>query len=303
MEEKTFIKKITALLKQAPEIKVGPGDDCAAIDLKTPDGRFFLTAADQLAENIHYDPKQSSPAQAARKLLKRNISDIAAMGGIPKYAILTISANYSEQEFLQFFKAIEDECEKWSVSLCGGDISASASGAALSSLTINGWVEKEKLCLRSGASPGDILFATGFFGASFPTNHHMDFEPRLKQARFLAGDYTNTMIDVSDGFLTDALQLAEASGLGLQIDTESIPLRKGALLQNALTDGEDYELLFAASPEKAAELEKKWQFKDAPLSKVGVFTEKHPGLAYDASQCNLCEKFGKGFDHFSGKND
>ncbi len=299
MKEKALIKKITSMLKQGKDIQTGPGDDCAAIDLGLD--KLLLVATDQVASGIHYDRDSTAPSLVAKKLLNRNLSDIAAMGGIPAYALLTVAANYSESEYLEFFESMATETEKRKVSLCGGDISSSPKECEISTLTIMGWVEKERICLRSGASPGDLLYTTGTFGNSFHSGHHLDFEPRLEQGRFLAGRFTNIMIDASDGLLADSLQIAEAANLGLIIETDKVQLREGASLKNALGEGEDYELIFAVPHDNASQLEEEWPFNDIPLSRIGLFTKEHPGLAYDSFNCNLSEKFKQGFDHF-GRN-
>ena len=166
-------------------------------------------------------------------------------------------------------------------------------GEALS-LTILGKVEREKLCLRKNVREGDLLFSTGCFGNSFRSGHHLHFRPRLAEARFLAGDFTCAMQDVSDGLLKDAARLAEASELALVLEPERIPLREGAVLPDALTDGEDYELLFAVPEDRCTALEKAWPFPDTPLSRIGRFTRGTPGSISGVPNCQL----ETGYDHF-----
>ena len=295
MKEHDLIKTIIPFFRQAPSIVTGPGDDCAVIDVGTE--KLMLAAVDQIAGGIHYIEKTDPLDKAAEKLLKRNLSDIAAMGGIPSYALITVSATLSDDDALLFFKALAAEAEKYNVTICGGDISASAKGASVFTLSIIGWVEKEKLCLRSTAEPGDFIYVTGSFGNSFKSGRHLDFKPRLEEARFLAGDFTNAMIDVSDGLLADLGHILELSKAGAILDTSAIPLNPGSTLENALSDGEDYELIFAVPPLKAARLEASWPFK-TKLSRIGFFREELQGLAYDSSGINLSEKIRGGFDHF-----
>lgn len=297
MKEKELIKEIIPFLKQGKDITIGPGDDCAAIDCGLD--KLLLIAADQTVAGIHYDPFTTSPGRIARKLLKRNVSDIAAMGGLPSYAVLTMASGAKNRDFyLDFFRELGEEAEKWNVSVCGGDISSSNKGSAVFTLTISGWVEKNKICLRSNARPGDLLYATGVFGNSYKSEHHLDFTPRVAEASFLAGRFTNTMIDVSDGVLSDCMQLADASGMGIVLSLKDIPLRDGASMPSALSDGEDYELLFAVPAGKTGELEKAWPFNDVKLSRIGFFTEDNKGRVYDTDGNDLAEA-KTGYDHFN----
>lgn len=272
MNESQLLKHILPTLKQSQDIIVGPGDDCAVIKFGN---ELLLAAVDQLISDVHYLSSNTYPTCAGAKLLKRNLSDIAAMGGTPFCALVTIAASRNDEKwFIDFFAGIEAEAEKNNISICGGDFASLPEGAnvkEITTLTILGKVTREKICLRSNAKPGDLLIATGSFGNSFKSNHHLDFIPRLAESAFIAGNYTTTMIDVSDGLLLDASRMSQASNCGLQLFTESIPLRDGANLNAALYDGEDYELLFAVSPHKFLELEKKWPFKNTKLSKIGVF--------------------------------
>ena len=279
------------------EVLVGPGDDCAALDFGLD--KLRLLAVDQLVSNVHYDKKTTSPAEIAGKLLRRNISDIAAMGGLPSQALLamTLSKRTWETEgwVKAFLSAISAEAEHWGINVCGGDISSTIAAADSFSLTITGWVERKRLTLRSGARPGDQLYATGEFGNSYNSGHHLNFAPRLDEARFLADGFADAMIDVSDGLLMDAARIADSSGLELRIDESNVPLRGGATLEQAFSDGEDYELLVAVPPEKAAVLETEWPFASTNLTRIGSFVEikgaTTPTLKYSSKQ---------GFAHFEG---
>lgn len=303
MREKQLLDWIPDHFQQGVDVMIGPGDDCAVLHFGLK--KFFLMAVDQLTADTHYFADSASPSQIAKKLLHRNISDIAAMGGQPAHALLAMAIVPGKHRnwFQAFFHTMAEEAKNWNISICGGDISSIEGGKDNSSLTITGWVEKKALCLRSGAKSKDILYATGCFGKAFETNHHMEFTPRLEEARFLAGYFTNTMIDVSDGLLLDAARISESSKIGLLLDTEKIPFRKNATLEEALTDGEDYELLFAVPPSRAAELEKKWPFK-TPLTAIGRFNKKvRTGTILDMDaetlyEFGLCQFRKPGFDHF-----
>lgn len=304
MREKQLLDWIPDRFQQGVDVMIGPGDDCAVLNFGLK--KYYLMAVDQLIADTHYFADSATPSQIAKKLLHRNISDIAAMGGQPAHALLAMSLVPGKHRnwFQSFFKTMSEEAKKWNVSICGGDIASTEDGKDAVSLTITGWVEKKALCLRSRARSNDILYATGCFGRSFESNHHMEFTPRLAEARFLAGYFTETMIDVSDGLLLDAARLCESSKIGLLLETEKIKLRKQASLEDALTDGEDYELLFAVPPAKTAELEKKWPF-DIPLNRIGKFTRRvRTGTIMNMNaeilyQDGLCQFRNAGFDHFA----
>jgi thiamine-monophosphate kinase len=280
MNEKKILDQIPEIFHQTGEVFVGPGDDCAVLDFGLD--KLYLMAVDQLVSDVHYVKSSAFAAKIAKKLLNRNLSDIAAMGGLPAQALLaiTLCRDTAEDKYWikEFLESIESEARRWNVSICGGDISSTNADSDSFSLTITGWVAKESLCLRSSAKPGDLLFATGCFGNSFSTGHHLNFSPRIEQGQFLAGSFTNTMIDVSDGLLLDSARLAEMSNLGLSINPENIQPRGKASVKKRLTDGEDYELLFSLAPEKVELLLNEWPFDDIPLSEVGVFTNEDRGI-------------------------
>jgi thiamine-monophosphate kinase len=297
MKEKEIHQMIYRTFRQGRGVAVGPGDDCAALDFGGK--RYFLAATDQLVSNVHYVEGKTSAAAIAKKLFNRNISDIAAMGGTPAFALLTVASHSADKKwYSDFIKSIQKEAAKWEVSICGGDISSVKKAVTVCTLTINGWVEKNKICLRSTAKPGDILFVTGSFGNSFKSGHHLSFTPRIDVGQFIAGKFTRAMIDVSDGLLIDAQRLASASGVGLVLDTARIPIRKGASLKTALSEGEDYELIFAVPSSKSAILEKKWPFKNIRLARIGEFTSAGKGRIYDLEQRELTSIYKTGFDHF-----
>lgn len=292
MNEESFIRKLTAMFPQSQDVTVGPGDDCAVLDFGLPE--LILAAADQVISGVHYTAG-TSPSAIAGKLLKRNISDIASMGGIPTHVLLSLAVNPMDESWLlAFHQGIADLASRYGISVIGGDMAKLfAEGQALS-LTILGKVEHDRLCLRANADEGDLLFVTGCFGNSFLSGHHLNFTPRLEEARFLAGDFTHAMQDVSDGLLKDAARMAEASGLALELNPREIPLRNGASEESAFTEGEDYELLFAVPERLRSRLESAWPFPDTPLHCIGRFISGRPGTV---SGLNF-NQTKTGYDHF-----
>ena len=144
MNEETFTKNIAALFAKRSDVFTGIGDDAAALNLGLPGGKLLLAAADQVVEGVHFVP-ETHPSDVARKLLHRNISDIAAMGGIPTHALVTLSLNPVDEVWLeQFNKALSDAADIYQVAIIGGDVAGAPVPGKAASLTILGLVEKEK---------------------------------------------------------------------------------------------------------------------------------------------------------------
>ncbi|NOY82789.1 MAG: thiamine-phosphate kinase [Kiritimatiellaeota bacterium] len=287
-----------------PEVAVPPGDDCAALRLGS--GSLLLVAVDQVVGDRHYcldGPAAATPEEVGHKLLARNLSDIAAMGGIPCYCLVALgmSPRHDAVWTRRFLDSIADAARRFGVSMIGGDLAATPADA-VAALTILGRVGAETVCRRAGAQPGDLLFATGAFGASLPTGHHLRFTPRCAEGRWLAENrYARAMIDVSDGLLLDLERLCRASDVSVRLDPDSIPRRvPGIPLAEVLTDGEDYELLFAVRPERADELIAAWPFDAVPLARIGVFRPRTGDLVQDMNgrMFGAVDAAGAGYDHF-----
>lgn len=244
MNESEILKKLPELLSINSRIAAGAGDDCAVINMQG--GKQLLAAVDQVIENIHFLP-ETPPETAGKKLMNRNLSDIAAMGGVPLTALLTVAANGKTQEYVERFIAGAAAAGMLvNVPVCGGDTASLPTPGFCATLTILGEVPEGKAVLRSGAKPGDFVYVTGCIGNSFYSEHHLNFSPRLKEGVFLR-DHAAAMLDISDGLLRDAMRLAEASKVSLELELGKVPLRAGAAVPNAFSDGEDYELLFTSS--------------------------------------------------------
>ncbi len=298
MDELTFLNNLFPRLKSDSNVVIGPGDDCAAI--KWRDDKLQLLAVDQVVFGQHFLP-ETNPHLVGRKLLARNLSDIAAMGGTAIYALCTAAAStdFDTGYHNAVMDGILELADEFSVRIIGGDMCGSPSGYT-ATLTIIGEVDEDSVVTRYGAEPGDFLFATGSFGNTFHTDHHLNFIPRLREGQWLAKyGYAKVMLDVSDGILMDGARLADAGNdTSLELNTSLIPARTPNLdLKNILTDGEDYELLFAVAADKVHDLKKKWPFA-TPLTCFGVFTgKKDEALVIDEHGRDLTEKF-KTFSHF-----
>lgn len=249
---------LARLLRGLPtngSLLVGPGDDCAvtARDEHTD----TLLKTDVVVEGVHF-LRDTAPERVGRKALARAVSDIAAMGGIPEHALVTVLVHRSRPAALLegLYRGLNTLAGRYGISVAGGETSSLPYDGLVINIALTGRCERGKAVLRSGGRPGDKLFVSGVLGGSFASEWHLDFEPRVELAHFLLaqGLRPTAMMDLSDGLGTDAPRLAAASHCGLDIDLAALPCRPGCTMEQALCDGEDYELLFALSPAQAATL-------------------------------------------------
>lgn len=262
------------------EILKGIGDDCAV--LRYNDKWDLLATCDTLSENTHF-LKGTKPELLAHKLMAVNLSDIASMAGIPLWGILSLGApKTASAAFLtRFMTALGKEAEHYKLSIVGGD--TVRCDALTLTLTLIGKVERGKALLRSGAKAGDLVLVTGSLGNTFKSGKHLSFEPRLAEARWLSEKLTpNAMMDLSDGLCEDGRRLALASKLTMAIIGDAVPCAAGCGLKEALTGGEDFELLFTVPKNKfSRELQKRFEKKfSLKLTAVGEMkkADRHPLL-------------------------
>jgi thiamine-monophosphate kinase len=241
----------------------GIGDDCAV--LKPRSGQDMVVTTDLSLEKVHFRRDWHSPESVGHRCLARGLSDLAAMGAKPESAFLSIALPKGltgswMDRFCDGFFAL---AEKNQVPLAGGDTSSSPNGLVIADIVLIGSVPRGKALLRSGAHPGDVIYVTGALGGSAAellslarrhkpqqTRHpHLYPEPRLAAGRALTRRRLATAaIDVSDGLSTDLAHICEESSLAAEVDAAALPVEAGATLEQALHGGEDYELLFTASP-------------------------------------------------------
>lgn len=230
------------------QVAVGPGDDAAVLRGMTDQ----LVTVDQLVVGRHVTA-ETAVARIGSKAIARSVSDIAAMAGTPRWAVATglLPDGYEDADAL--FESMADAARSFGCPLVGGDIATGPATTPLSlTVTIGGSPHEQRgPVLRGGANAGDGVYVTGAIGESLASGWHLEFVPRVEEARWLAdtlGDRLASMIDVSDGLGRDAGRIARASGVHVLLEADSIPLRsvsRDPLL--AAGDGEDYELLFTAS--------------------------------------------------------
>ena len=250
MNEDAIVRK---LRRRAPLI----GDDCAVVT--SPGGRDLLLTTDFSIEGVHFTRK-ASPEEIGYRALARSLSDIAAMGGTPLYCLISIAlAAWTTENWInRFYRGINKLLRKTNTELAGGDISHARQFVA--DVMVCGCVAKGKALRRRGARPGDLLYVSGALGG---WRHKPVIVPRLEEGRALLGRATSCM-DISDGLALDLHRLCLASGVSAEV--ESIPLLEGATVEQALHDGEDYELLYTA-PAAAR----------VPGIRIGTITKGKPG--------------------------
>lgn len=268
--EDSLVAQLLAGLPAGPNVRVAAGDDCAVLGAPE-DAEWTLFKTDCLIEGIHFTG-EAPPERVGGKALARALSDIAAMGGTPGHALVTIAlpADFEVERLSAIYRGLREAADCFGVSIVGGE-TARSPGPLFLSIALTGKVPADQCVLRSGGRPGDRLYVTGQLGGTL-AGHHLDFTPRLDAGRWLAEQgYPTCMMDLSDGLGSDLPRLARASACGFSLDRSALPCRPGRTPAEAIGDGEDYELLFAVADDRAGELERAWpaRFPELPLTGVG----------------------------------
>jgi thiamine-monophosphate kinase len=282
MNEFELINLLTRSLPAHPDVLVGPGDDCAVLDLRIP-GRVLLFKTDAVVEGVHFLPETPRPL-VGRKALARALSDIAAMAGTPTAALVTLALpkTFDSAQVQQIYDGMRTVADPHQVAIAGGETTTNPD-RLLISIALIGWAPSGKAILRSGAKPGDAIFVTGELGGSL-AGRHLEFDPRLEQGRWLADNFDlHSMIDLSDGLAGDLRHILNASYVGAELMKDSVPISRAAKVRAkaetlakppflaALTDGEDFELLFTVSSKDAVPVLDGWKgrFPELKLTCIG----------------------------------
>jgi len=293
--EFNFINRISKAIKLSIRVIKGIGDDAAVLSY-TKD-KYLLFTTDMLVEGKHFH-KSARAGLVGEKALSCNISDIAAMGGTPKFAVISIGFPGSlDLKYADgIYKGIRKAACRFGVDLVGGDTVDSEK--IMINIALIGEVEKKNLALRSNAKENDVIFITGNIGGSIKLKH-LNFTPRLKEARFLVKNFKiNSMIDISDGLLADLGHILKESNKGAIIHESEIYVSKSALnFDSAVRDGEDFELIFTLPGSDADRLKKTWPFKTR-LSRIGRICSSRKGLFLIRKNGKLEKIKPAGFTHF-----
>lgn len=309
MNEFQLIEQLARNLPTNDNVVVGCGDDCAVLDLGLRD-QFLLFKTDAVVEGVHFLPS-AEPHKIGHKALARCLSDIAAMGGIPTAALVTIALPKSfDPDFIQkVYDGMTSLAERYKIAIVGGETTTNPE-RMLISIALLGTVEKGRCISRAGAKAGDAVFVTGELGGSIAARH-FEFEPRLAEARWLTEHFPiHALIDLSDGLAGDLRHILHKSHVGAELLARAIPISRAAKLQAraessakppllaALTDGEDFELLFTLPGKKAVPLLDAWnkQFPKVKLTCIGKILQT-PGLKI-RDKDGVRELGVRGFEHF-----
>ncbi|WP_110955948.1 thiamine-phosphate kinase [Anaerosinus massiliensis] len=304
-------------------VVVGIGDDAAVI--KPTPGRLQLISTDMLMEGVHFDLAFMSPFQLGYKSIAVNLSDIAAMGGVPKQLVISIALpkKISMDVILEIYRGMKALAHRFHVNIIGGDTIASSGGIVIN-VTVMGEVCAEKLQKRSGAQLGDLVAVTGSLGNSAAglallqaggftaydfseplIQSHLMPLPQIDMANHIA-EYAHSMNDISDGLASEASEIASASQIGLRLYEEKIPLTQELIqasrilgksaLEFALYGGEDYQLIFTIAPEKYALLSKCQMINSITI--IGEVTKMHTGVELVQRNQEIARLEPKGYNHF-----
>jgi thiamine-monophosphate kinase len=276
------------------DVICGPGDDCAVIGTRRSK-MWRLLKTDCVIEGVHF-AQEAAPEKIGWKALARAVSDIAAMGGRPEHALVTLAISPEEEleRALGIYAGLGKCARKYGVAIVGGETARSPGGVFIS-VMVSGRVERRGCVFRSGGKAGDRVFVTGRLGGSLG-GRHLVFQPRVKEGCWLAGHFKiHAMMDLSDGLGADLPRLARASGCGYRLDEAAVPVNRGCTVEQAISDGEDYELLFAVAPRDAERLQTAWKrkFPRLTLTEIGELTPASP-TALGKKKASL-----HGYDHFA----
>jgi thiamine-monophosphate kinase len=264
----------------------GPGDDCAVVD--EGGEMLVLLKTDALVEGVHF-LRSAEPEAVGWKAVARVLSDFAAMGGVGQRFLVTVALPETMQvAWIEgFYRGMGKCLARYGAVLSGGETSRVPDGsAAVISVAATGSVERGCVVTRFGGRPGDGIWVTGRLGGSL-AGKHLSFSPRVVEGRWIAKNLLPTaMMDLSDGLAKDLPRLAMASGCGFRIERAAIPISEACSLDQALGDGEDFELLFTAPAEGDASA---WReaFPELELTRIGELLPQGEG------ECLV-----GGWDHF-----
>lgn len=310
MNEFAWIDYLKKKMPKAKRVALGIGDDAAVLNVSK--GSQLVVSTDVIVSGVDFKIKELSPEKVGRKALAVNLSDMAAMGAMPTAFVISVGKPpyISDLWLKRFYAGLLALAKQYNVACVGGDFSSSKEFFA--SVTIFGEASASQVVQRTGAKSGDWIGVTGALGGSLG-RHHYDFTPRVREGLFLAANrIPSAMIDVSDGLTQDLNHILRASKVGAVLDLDKIPVSADAKEQSgknkdkplaaALSDGEDFELLFTASPSKKKILDVVWRkkFPKTALTWIGRVDGKSSRIGWRIHGKNTVAPrlLKKGFSHF-----
>lgn len=294
-----LIDRITKGIKIDRSVIVGVGDDAAVLEFGKKE--YLLLTCDMLVEDVDFKIDYAEPRQIGWKAVCCSVSDIAAMAGVPKWMV--ISLGFSKRLGINAIdgitRGVKKAAAKFMVNIVGGDISRSEK--LVIDVTMLGTVVKRNLIKRSGAKPGDAIFVTGTLGGAVKLGKHLNFTPRIRESQILAENFKiNSMIDISDGLSSDLRHILKMSKVGAVIYEKFLPKTRGASLIDALSEGEDFELLFTAPKKEALRLLEKFPLLcKTPLTCIGEIIKGSFGFILVDKAGKARQVRPKGYDHFA----
>lgn len=287
MTEFDYISWLRSRTPASSRVLVGPGDDTAVL---APTVRPQLITTDVLTEGVDFRLAEVEPRRIGRKAMAVNLSDIAAMAGVPTAVVvgLVLPQNGGLRLAEELYIGLREVADEFGAAIVGGDTNTWPGGLVLS-ITALGEATARGPVHRSGAKPGDSVFVTGPLGGSL-LGHHLDFTPRVREALKLHESVDlHAMIDISDGLAADLNHILEESHCGAVLDADAIPVSNAAVemsrtsgrtaLQHALGDGEDFELIFTVAAADGERLLRQQPVPGITLTKIGECVDSGLWLA------------------------
>ncbi|MBU9723681.1 MULTISPECIES: thiamine-phosphate kinase [Bacillaceae] len=325
--EMNWIKSITPDTQQQPSLKVGIGDDAAIFSTETD--MESVIAVDTMVEGVHFTKETMTMKALGHKALAVNVSDLAAMGAVPLYYLVSIAipkTGWDKQELDDIYQGMRHLGNQFQMDLIGGD-TVSTSKELVLTVTVVGKVEKDRHLLRSHAKPGDVLFVTGPLGLSAYglekllahgrkaadeatlaeyLKAHQYPQPRVKAGRVLAeSGFKIALNDISDGIASEAMEIAQASGVRVTLHWEEIPtaplIKEGTQEQQenwVLYGGEDFELVGTVSEADLPSLEKMFTEQGLPFFPIGrIEASDQPQVVLERNKGEVIPLTKTGYDH------
>jgi thiamine-monophosphate kinase len=314
LTERELVARIQQRLPPAPPwMLVGIGDDAAVVEPER--NRVEVLTVDAIVEGVHFDRAFVPPDAIGHRALAVNLSDLAAMGAAPRLALLSMAlpASLAVVDFDAIADGLCALATRHRVHVAGGNLTRTP-GPLTIDVTAIGTVKRRQALTRDGARPGDEVYVSGTIGsaaaglsclkagaasASSAADRYLRPEPRVRLGLLLARNRAATAcVDLSDGLADGAHQIAQASGVGMAIDADTLPI-EGDIMA-AITGGDDYELLFTVRPRTRHRLRAAMRHAGVPLTRIGVCTERRDVVL--ARSGGAIEPMPAGYGHFSRRD-